>query len=47
MARRALSLGGKTRVIRHRAWAMIAEARQMQEISTGAREARHRADRDA
>lgn len=47
MARRALSLGGKTRVIRHRAWAMIAEARQMQGDSTGAREARHRADRDA
>lgn len=47
MARRALSLGGKTRAIRHRAWTMVAEARQMQGDSAGAREARNRADRDA
>ena len=47
MARRALSLGGKTRDIRHRAWSVIADARQMQGDSAGAREARDRADRDA
>jgi len=47
MARRALSLGGKTRVIRHRAWTVIAEARQMLGDRVGAREARNRADRDA
>ncbi|HXF08604.1 MAG TPA: tetratricopeptide repeat protein [Candidatus Acidoferrales bacterium] len=47
MARRALSLGGKTRAIRYRAWSVIAEARQMQGDSAGAREARDRADRDA